>query len=328
MYLSSYEDTKMALGSDVTIHFVTQSNREYANKILNNAWRFIYKFERQFSRFLPQSELSVFNRSAGLKQPITREFKDILTSAKAMSQMTGGLYNPFILPALQRSGYLKSAAPGYENDTVDDHRTKKVVPSTKLEIGKDWARIPYGTALDLGGCGKGYLAEKLRAIFSDSKISGYWISLGGDVATFGHDENNKPWIINIQDAENLSNRLSKFIECPEENFAIATSGTFRRKGQHTNKSWHHIIDPISLKPATTDIKLATICGMDALTTDVLASCAVIVGSKKARDYIKNFKVDDYILQFSKTLNGPANFLYSGKHLKNTKHSLETAGSHA
>lgn len=297
MRLIEVSQTRQALGSDVSLTIVTSMTSEATTLVFDKLWQQIYLFERQFSRFLPMSELSVFNRAAGLKTFITPEFKELLVKAKLLGVKTGGLYNPFILPALQRAGYRQSAAPGYENDPQEDHSLKQVVSVDQLVIGDTWATIPYGTAIDMGGCGKGYLADQLGQYLSEqSEIKGYWLSLGGDVSAWGHDAFGKKISLGIQDAEDLDSNTDWIINCSQEHTGIATSGTFRRQNQNDVKSWHHIIDPISLKPAVTDIRLATVCANSAIDADVLASCAIILGSKKALEFLKKHGAKAALLQ--------------------------------
>lgn len=296
MRLRSLSQTKLALGGDITLGIVTDMSSNESTQLFAILWRQVYIFERRFSRFLPMSELSVFNSSAGLKTNITPNFIDLLTSAKQLGVETNGLYNPFILPALQRSGYIASAMSGYETDPQTDYSKRVVVSIDNLTIGDTWALIPYASALDLGGCGKGYLADQLGKTLKNHSIVGYWLSLGGDVATMGHDENGDRITLNIQDANNLEETTDWIVDCPAEYAAVATSGTFQRKGQDVKKDWHHIIDPTTLQPAVTDIRLATVCAGTALRADVLASCAVILGSKKAPDFLKKQGALSVLLQ--------------------------------
>lgn len=295
MHLRELSQTKQALGGNVELAVVTDGSPEKTEALFNTLWRQVFTFEKQFSRFLPMSELSVFNRSAGIKTFITTEFRDLLVKAHDLGVSTGGLYNPFILPALQRAGYTQSAAPGYEADPQEDHSKKRVVGVEDLEIGDEWASIPYGTAIDLGGCGKGYLADRLGETLRRNRVEGYWLSLGGDVATFGRDAAGNNITLNIQKADSLDELADWIIHCPIQHAAAATSGTFRRKGQTSGK-WHHIIDPKTLRPAVTDVRLATVCAGTALEADVFASCAVILGSKKALAFLKKHGAKAALLQ--------------------------------
>lgn len=57
-------------------------------------------------------------------------------------------------------------------------------------------------------------------------------------------------------------------------YAIATSGTGRRHGIKNGKPWHHIIDPRTLQPATTDVALATGASIAACFATTLPVAAI------------------------------------------------------
>ena len=296
MPVKQYQQTKFALGGDISLHLVTDAALSAVEALFSSLWMLINAFESHFSRFLPMSELSVFNRYAGASMHISPEFRELLIAANHMSTISGGLYNPFILPALQRSGYLKSAVAGDEADIAEDHSEKAVAAVDELSIGDDWASIPFNSAIDMGGCGKGYLADQLRALLAPQNLHGYLLSFGGDIATYGRNQADESWSVYIQDAYNLSGNHSMVVACPDEPFAVATSGTLRRSRQRAGKPWHHLIDPATFEPATTDILLATICADTTLEADALASCAVILGSERAPKFLLSKGVKAMLLQ--------------------------------
>ncbi|HET8991493.1 MAG TPA: FAD:protein FMN transferase [Candidatus Saccharimonadales bacterium] len=289
-----YYQENIALGSKTGISLVSRKSPEEISALYNLLWKDIFLFERRFSRFITDSELSMFNKNAGLKQFISPQFKKLLESCVDLAKLTDNLYNPFILPALQTAGYKHSRVPGFENDQVDDHSNRAVVTIDKLNIGNNWAQIPYGTALDLGGCGKGYLAEMLVQKLPEY-ITGYWLSLGGDIAVGGKDESNSPWDVTVESAEDMN--LNIGVISPTGKCGIATSGTIVHNGRASGSKWHHIIDPRTNLPAKTDILLATVEHRSPLRADVLASCAVILGSKQAIRFLKAQKVKSAILQY-------------------------------
>ncbi len=278
------------------ISVVSQDSRSAMHGVFSRLWDRIFEFERRFSRFLTTSELSEFNRNAGTKQPVSAEFWDILVAAQKIGVETEGLYNPFILPVLQVAGYDHSLVRGHEHDRQDDHSRKRVAGVEDLEVGASWARIPPAAALDLGGCGKGYLADRL-ADDIEERVTGYWISLGGDVVCGGTDDAGHPWQVAIQKAAAGGERDIGRVDVPAgERYAIATSGTIARRGTKNGKPWHHLIDPRTLAPAATDMRLATVCGPSGFRADVLASCAVILGSKQAPEFLRRQGISDALLQ--------------------------------
>jgi len=310
MHLAQHTQSQEALGGTATIGVVMDAAQD-SSELFQNLWIQTFRFERQFSRFLPSSELSQFNAQSGVKVPISTEFADILHTAQRLAEQTKGLFNPFILPALQRTGYHSSAVAKYADDPAPDYTARQVVQPTKLELGDDWARIPHGTAIDLGGCGKGYLADLLGQYLRAQGVAGYWIEFSGDIATYGTDEKGQNFTISVKNATKQGT-LEELIVCPTTPFGIATSGTFQRVSQVGTMRGHHIINPETGKPAETDVLLATICAGSAVDSDVLASCAIIVGSKLAPDMLRECKAVSWILQTTKKR------LVHGAHIKKSK----------
>ena len=305
-----FHQEQQALGSIAQISLITLDQPLAVKSMFDYLWKQIFMFELQFSRFLPQSELSTFNRNAGSKQQISPQFKRLLKAAQDIGLAVDGLYNPFILPALQAVGYGPSIVKGHETDSYDDHSTRKVVALDNLIIGEDWAKIPKDTAIDLGGCGKGYLADQLADQIKH-KVSGYWISLGGDVVFGGENDLHQAWRIGIQKAKSESSSTDiGWAELEtQERYALATSGTTARYGVAQGKLWHHLIDPRTLQPSQTDVLTATVAAPSALKADVLASCAVILGSEQAIPFLKHQKITSALLQCRSIGRGDYNVSY-------------------
>ncbi len=295
MRLVQQAESKLALGGQADIGLITPEDTGM-DALFKQLWHRVYTFERQFSRFIPESELSRFNAKAGIQVPISPEFHDLLVTARTLAEQTEGLFNPFILPAIQRTGYVHSAVEQYADDAAPDYSDRSVVSIDRLELGDGWARIPYGTAIDSGGFGKGYLADQLGAYAREQGARGYWINLSGDIAAYGADADGRALTVAVQSAD-PTNQSSYLVTCPTSKpFGVATSGTLRRDAHKTNLRGHHIIDPKTGKPAATDIVLATVCTGSATQADVLASCAVIVGSKQAAAVLARQHTDTWLLQ--------------------------------
>lgn len=290
-----YRETNIALGSEAIITIVSDLDTVQIRALYNKIWRQIFQFERRFSRFLPNSELSHFNRNGGTRQKVSSDFKLLLESAKRLGIETAGLYNPFVLPALQRAGYTRSFVKGAENDTHEDYSKYGIANVEQLEIGSDWACMPLGAALDLGGCGKGYLADQLVE-WLEPLVAGYSISLGGDIICSGLDQYNNPWVITVQQAGAPENTSTGHITMPGRRFAIATSGIAKRRGRQNGRDWHHIIDPRTGTPALADLIQATVCHTSCLHADVLASCAIILGYDDSRNFLSEHGVTQALLQ--------------------------------
>lgn len=296
MLVREYSKTALALGGPATLTVVANEYQTNITQLFTALWKHLYAFERRCSRFIPESELSVLNRKAGLRVRASPEFIEVLDTAKKISERTNGIFNPFVLPALHRAGYTQSAAKGYEQDIQEDYANRQVVSAENVIIGNDWVSIPYGTALDLGGCGKGYVADELAHIARTYGVQGYWFSLSGDIVSGGLDADNQPISISIQSAQDITKSHKRTVICPAKHYGVATSGSFNRPGQEARTNWHHIVDPKTLLPAKSDIKLATVCTNNGFFADALASCALILGSEQAPRFLEQHGVDYALLQ--------------------------------
>lgn len=294
--IKRFQQKYHALGSDTVITLVAEADGVDVEAIFAELHDRITTFELQFSRFLDDSELTLFNRRAGEKADVSEKFRELLVTARTMSQQTEGLYNPFVLPALQKSGYVGSWPSPQQGTLATDFTTRQVVTIDKLIIGDGWASISANSALDFGGIGKGYLLDQLAAILMNEELEGYWLSLGGDIICAGYDLEYQLWVIAIQDAS----RAAAIIDTIQNNdgkvLAIATSGIIKRRGTHDGRPWHHIIDPRTGESSSTGILTVTVCAAQAVIADVYAKCIVIAGADQAISYQKNKIISSYIIQ--------------------------------
>lgn len=298
-----YQQTKKLMGTDVVLTLVTAKTTTQTQAVFADIWRVIVLFDKRFSRFRQDSELTALNTNAGEWVDISEAFYELLKVSRKMSVDTGGIFNPFILPALSDAGYKSSWAPTPETANPPDFSDRRVVSPEKLKIEKYRAKIPAGTAIDLGGIGKGFLLDKLGDIAEANEINNYWFSLGGDILARGYNSFEASWQINIAKAAEPKISIASVEATANNRIAITTSGVTKRRGRHNGKGWHHIIDPSSGKPAKTDILTASLTMPSAIEADVFASCLVGLGSSKAKTFIKSHQIKDSLLQVAGQ-NGP------------------------
>ena len=72
------------------------------------AAQFLLECHSRLSRFLPQSELSRLNADPREKVEVSPLMRDFAIAARRAAELSGGLVDPTILPALRRAGYTAS----------------------------------------------------------------------------------------------------------------------------------------------------------------------------------------------------------------------------
>ena len=268
-----------ALGT--TIDLVDESAESETNLSLASA--LINDFERRFSRFLADSELSALNSSAGKKFSASRQLADLLSLCLFYNQKTAGLFNPLILPALEAAGYDRSFV---EIDPAAARPVSAPLASPdlaeNLQVNGQEIILAAGCRLDLGGIGKGFLADYLADRLL-AQSDNFWLSLGGDLRLKGPGPDGQGWLVDVFDPWQ-ADRVEFILKTAGREMAVATSSILKRRGE----GWHHLIDPQCGLPAETDIAAATVIASSATEADVLAKAMIMSGSQKAFDLLEKY----------------------------------------
>jgi thiamine biosynthesis lipoprotein len=228
-----------------------------------------YAFERRLTRFDAASELSRFNAAAGSRTPVSALLAELLRTCLDAYQRSAGLVNAACLPALIDAGYDRSitvlrCSPPVRQSSFP----RRLVPPLPavLEVGRGWALLAPGCAIDLGGVGKGWLADTLSDRFANAAIN-----LGGDIRVSGPGFDGDGWPVTLCDASTVVVRDA----------GIATSGA---SGRHW-PGGHHLIDPRTSAPAQSSLGAVSVVAGSALHAEVLAKGAFLMGPAEAGGWL-------------------------------------------
>lgn len=232
--------------------------------------------EARWSRFLPDSELSRLNAAAGAPAVVSQLTFDLVERACEAWELTGGLFDPTVLTALEAAGYDRTF------EAVDRDRTESAAPGAPapgcgaIELDRlvRAVRLPSGVRLDLGGIGKGYTADLVANELYEAGAAGVCVNLGGDLRVIGEAPDGAPaWVVAVEDpsgAHDLGNLA--LLEG-----AVCTSTRVRRAWRRAGRDLHHLLDPSSGEPATTGLMSVTVLAGEAWLAEVLAKAAFVSG---------------------------------------------------
>lgn len=288
-------DQYSALGT--TVEGGVRGTSADAQHVLQVARDTVRAFERQFSRFRADSELTRLNEHAGTAFLVSEAMLALLAAAQNAWRQTGGVVDPTIGNALCAAGY-NTSFDQVHDDLVPQRLVRRApLPVTLRDVAIDHKRhtvtVPRGTSLDFGGIGKGYLLDRLTPLFS-RVTEHWWYSLGGDMIVSGHDENGSPWKVAAQDPFSLDRDWAEF-RPPAGRWGIATSGTVKRRGVHFGAPWHHLIDTATSLPSTSDVPAATALAPTALLADISAKTVILLGSEQGLQWAENQLGVDVVL---------------------------------
>ena len=233
--------------------------------------------EAVLSRFLPGSDLSRLNRSAGTDEwvAVPRRLGHMLHAARRAWRVTGGQFDPRVLADLEALG---------ERAGVDLPRGEPAKASGPwLELRPRPGLARTARPLDSGGIGKGLaLRWAKRAVEEclDPGRFGLLIEAGGDIVVRGPAPDGSGWRIGIEDPFSASADEGPLAVIELEAGAVATSSIAVRhwRGPHGHEM-HHLIDPASGRPGGGGLRAVSVAMPDPAWAEVWTKALFLVGPR-------------------------------------------------
>ena len=224
----------------------------------------ILGMHERLTRFEPSSELSQLNASGGRWSPVSPALEALLRESLRAFDISDGLVNVAVLPALLAAGYSRDFAAGPTARTAAPgiHPLPDV-----LQLRPGEARLSDGAALDLGGLAKGWLADRLAEGLGENVL----VNLCGDLYARGGGPTGEGWPVGFGDKTLLL-----------KDMGAATSGT-------TKRAWaggHHLIDPRTGLPARTDLSEVSVLAVTATDAEIYAKVALLLGATAAPKWLE------------------------------------------
>ena len=243
--MESFRFFFQAMASPCEIHLAAP-DKDTAEKISRWAIDEVLRIESKYSRYRPDSFISMVNASAGSGKttPCDDETLWLLDYADTLFKNSDGLFDI-------TSGVLRRVWDFKEKKIPSDAELKPVLDLIgwqKVEGGKDGIHLPVaGMEIDFGGFGKEYAADRAATLISSAGIQHAYVNLGGDVRVVGPQPDGKPWIIGIKDPRNVDAIVASF---PLESGALATSGDYEKYIEIDGKRYCHILNPHTGRPVS------------------------------------------------------------------------------
>ncbi|HYW29442.1 MAG TPA: FAD:protein FMN transferase [Gaiellales bacterium] len=219
--------------------------------------------EARWSRFVATSEVSRVTASAGSPVPVDADTLDLVEAACRWQRVTGGLFNPLVGRALAAWGYAESLSTRPAGLAASP-QASAVEGEPVVDRAAGTVAIPVGTALDLGGIGKAWIAARVAALVRSScDDPQLLVDAGGDMTAARGDHRVTVERPGDPDGEPLARVLLR------EGTGVATSGDSRRHWRNGDGGRaHHLIDPATGAPGAP--AHATVVADDVVAADVLA----------------------------------------------------------
>lgn len=227
------------------------------------------------------SEISEINNSGGKMTEVSSETAEILKKALEISEFTNGALDCTIYPVLSEWGFTNGNHKIPESGKISELLAG--VGYEKISLNGSSVTVPKGTEIDLGAIGKGQASEIAAEILKENGVTSALLDLGGNIRTIGVKPDGTLWKLGLRSPfAKDSFGILEIGEC-----AVVTSGGYERYFiGDDGKTYCHILDPKTGRPAESGLASVTIVGNDGALCDGLSTAMYVLGAEKAAELWK------------------------------------------
>jgi FAD:protein FMN transferase len=279
--------TFACFGSTCSVHVIGHGNAGSPDDAVRWAREQLQAWHRDFTRFEPDSELSLMNEHRCHAVHVSPTMARFAQLAARAAELTSGLVDATLLGEIERAGYTTdlaqpvdlrdalSAAPGRQPASPHPDERWRLL---RADLDQNVVFRPPGLRLDSGGLAKGLFCDVLAETLGTH--AAFAVDCAGDVRVGGRARVERE----IRVASPFGGEtLHSFVTASE---AAATSGIGRRSWLDAQgRPCHHLLDPATGRPAFTGIVQATALAPRAAFAEVCAKAAILSGPDVARFWL-------------------------------------------
>ncbi|NPV40661.1 MAG: FAD:protein FMN transferase [Anaerolineae bacterium] len=240
----------------------------------------LIRLEGLLSRFIPSSDVSHINRSAGRgSERVSADALAVLERARQAAERCGGCFDPTIGPLvdlwnIRGEDFALPDEPAIQAAlALVDYRDLSVNDSA----GTAGLRRA-GQNLDLGGIGKGYAGDALMRLFGEYGVDSALSNLGGNVIARGCKPDGSLWQVGIRHPRREGTLIGALAVVDS---AVVTSGDDQRyRVDSRGRRYHHLLDPRTGRPARSGLLSVTVAAESALDADVYSTALFVAGLER------------------------------------------------
>jgi thiamine biosynthesis lipoprotein len=245
------------------------------HEAVDDAVERVHLLEARWSRFISSSEVSRINDSAGTLALTSPETYTLFRTAQLAREWTEGRFNPLMLDQLERAGY-GPGGPGTPH--LGDTRPTSGGSQSDIDLYPELPAvvIPSGTRFDPGGIGKGLAADLVCEELIARGAATVMVDLGGDLRVAGRPWCGDRWTVELAAPQDRDATMGSLTLAGDG--AVATSSVLSKRWRSGADAMHHLLDPSTGQPSTTDLLTASVTAPSAWQAEVAAKVGLLAGS--------------------------------------------------
>jgi thiamine biosynthesis lipoprotein len=253
----------------------------------------LQEINRQMSHYLPDSELSRFNRAPeGEAVRVGVELATVTRFALEMSRRSGGAFDPTLAPLINLWGFGEQGpvlAPPAEEAV---QKARELVGWQAIEVTpqNELRKRKAGASLNLSALAKGYAVDEMWRVLQRHQLTNVYVSIAGEIRVAGHNARGGPWRIGISAPLELwreNDPLAAAVELRDT--AISTSGDYQKFFHDAQgRRLAHILDPRTGRPVQHQLGSVTVVAPEGMQADALSTTLFVLGPEEGLKFVEGW----------------------------------------
>lgn len=254
---------------------VISGNEELGYIYIQEAIAEVQRIEKLITSWDKDSETSKINANAGIRPvAVSWELFKLIERCVQISEITNGAFDisyTALTDVWKFDGSMTSLPSTQQlKGALANVGYKKIILNSKDQTVY---LTKKGMRLSFGAVGKGYAADRAKALLVSKDVKAGIISLGGDSTTWGTKASGEKWLIGIVHPGKRGSLISWL---PLLESSVATSGGDGEFILANDKKYSHILDPRTGYPSS-GIKSVSVFTKSAELSDALATAIFVMG---------------------------------------------------
>ncbi len=260
---------------------------------LDEAYLEMARLEGMLSRHRATSEIALINRASGMG-PVAVSLETLLLIDQALEfgELTEGAFDITVAPLLKLWQFAEGGGkipPEESLRAALEHVDFRAVAVDRAT--RSVALRQRGAEIDLGGIAKGFIVDRAVDVLRRAGITSASVDAGGDIRLLGSRPDGRPWRIGVRHPREQRGIIA-VLEL--ENTAVVTSGDYERYFLLDGVRYHHILDPVTGRPAG-GLASVTVVAPEATTADALSTAVFVLGRERGLSLIESLPGTEALL---------------------------------
>lgn len=250
----------------------------------------LYKVNMQMSTYIPESEISKFNRSGkNIETHVSPSFLKVLNLARQIHSESDGAFDPTVMPAVNLWGFGRKGRRNTRPPEEGIARVKKYIGMEKVIVGENTiSKKENNIELDFSAIAKGFGVDVVTDLIAEKGFQNFMVEIGGEVVTKGKKKDGSLWLIGIEQP-NIIPTVEREYEAKIAiaDVAVATSGDYRNYFISEDSLFSHTINPVTCRPIVNGVASVTVIAPTCALADAMATSIMVMGEQKGLEWVES-----------------------------------------